>query len=279
VTVLGNASPKKRPQPALAANRAPRKKVTKTDSLSKTSRQIARRAITLSGPSVTGAELRDASHVGPRLRARREALGISLRQFARDQGISASFISQIETGKAQPSVATLYAICRALDMSLDELYSIESPPAPSAPARPRRSAKAPTSAPVDEIHLGRATRPFGAGRSPVVRSSERKSITMESGVTWERLTSTSVQDSSFTFVRYDVGGSSNSDGSLIRHIGTEYWYVISGFLDVTLGFETYRLGAGDSISFNSSTPHRLSNAGDTDVEAIWFDVDHDFQTP
>jgi quercetin dioxygenase-like cupin family protein len=76
-----------------------------------------------------------------------------------------------------------------------------------------------------------------------------------------------------------VGGSSNSDGSLIRHIGTEYWYVIAGCLDVTLGFETYRLSAGDSISFNSSTPHRLSNAGNSEVEAIWFDVDHDFQTP
>jgi quercetin dioxygenase-like cupin family protein len=102
---------------------------------------------------------------------------------------------------------------------------------------------------------------------------------MESGVTWERLTATAAENASFTFVRYDVGGSSNAEGSLIRHVGTEYWYVISGFLAVTLGFETYRLGPGDSISFNSSTPHLLSNDGDSEVQAVWFDVDHDFQMP
>src|SRR5665811_1719493 len=44
--------------------------------------------------------------IGARLRARRLARGISLRQFARDLEVSASFISQLETGKAQPSVAT-----------------------------------------------------------------------------------------------------------------------------------------------------------------------------
>jgi quercetin dioxygenase-like cupin family protein len=153
-------------------------------------------------------------------------------------------------------------------MSLDDLYSSEGD---AVGKLPQISS--------DDRLVGRSTRPFGAGRSPVVRATERKSITMESGVTWERLTAATAENSSFTFVRYCVGGSSHSDGSLIRHVGTEYWFVISGFLEVDLGFETYRLGPGDSISFNSSTPHRLSNDGDSEVEAVWFDVDHDFQTP
>jgi mannose-6-phosphate isomerase-like protein (cupin superfamily) len=165
-------------------------------------------------------------------------------------------------------VATLYAICRALDMSLDDLYSSEGDAVGKWPQISNN----------DRL-VGRSTRPFGARRSPVVRAAERKSITMESGVTWERLTAATAENSSFTFVRYCVGGSSNSDGSLIRHVGTEYWFVISGFLAVDLGFETYRLGPGDSISFSSSTPHRLSNDGDSEVEAVWFDVAHDFQTP
>ena len=59
--------------------------------------------------------------IGARLRARRLARGISLRQFARDLEVSASFISQLETGKAQPSVATLFAICAALDIATDDL--------------------------------------------------------------------------------------------------------------------------------------------------------------
>lgn len=257
MTVLGDATPKKR------ATRAANSGQTAVTPRPATVRQKSRKSATIDSAR------RDSSQLGARLRARREALGLTLRQFARDLDISASFISQIETDKAQPSVATLYAICRALDMSLDDLYSSEDN---GVGTLPRISTS-------NDKLVGRSTRRFGAGRSPVVRSTGRKSITMESGVTWERLTATTADNESFTFVRYDVGGSSNSEGTLIRHVGTEYWYVITGFLAVTLGFETYRLGPGDSISFNSSTPHHLRNDGDSEVQAVWFDVDHDFQTP
>ena len=63
--------------------------------------------------------------VGARLRQRRMERGISLRQFARDIEVSASFISQLETGKAQPSVATFFSICAALDISTDELFNYD----------------------------------------------------------------------------------------------------------------------------------------------------------
>jgi mannose-6-phosphate isomerase-like protein (cupin superfamily) len=45
--------------------------------------------------------------------------------------------------------------------------------------------------------------------------------------------------------------------------------VISGRLHITLGFCEHELGPGDSISFDSAQPHRLANAGDEPVRAIW----------
>ena len=60
----------------------------------------------------------------------------------------------------------------------------------------------------------------------------------------------------------------------MRHMGREYGLVLSGHLRVTIGFdeEQHELGPGDSIAFESSRPHRLENAGDEPVEAIWFVV-------
>jgi quercetin dioxygenase-like cupin family protein len=56
----------------------------------------------------------------------------------------------------------------------------------------------------------------------------------------------------------------------MRHSGSEYGHVISGRLGVTIAFETYELDPGDSISFESTEPHRLFNLGDAPAEAIWF---------
>ena len=82
--------------------------------------------------------------MGEHLRVARQARGQSLRELAGRLGVSASLISQIETGRANPSVSTLYAIADELDVSLDELLFNDrrapSPP-PSRPnpvrARPR----------------------------------------------------------------------------------------------------------------------------------------------
>lgn len=219
------------------------------------------------------AERATSDYVGARLRARREERGVSLRQFARQLDVSASFVSQIETGKAKPSVATLYSICAALDMSIDELFAI---PVVDVDDSQTNSASAETYGGVRDVLL-RGWNADGNNRTarpPLVSPSERRALVLDSGVKWERLTATNHPESDFMFVRYDVGGSSTNDGRLIRHAGTEYGYVISGELELTLGFETYRLTAGDSISFDSETPHRLTNVGDVPVEAIWFDQHH-----
>ena len=60
--------------------------------------------------------------VGARIRQARLAKGVSLRALAREAGVSASLVSQIETGKSQPSVSTLYAITTALSISVESLF-------------------------------------------------------------------------------------------------------------------------------------------------------------
>jgi mannose-6-phosphate isomerase-like protein (cupin superfamily) len=45
--------------------------------------------------------------------------------------------------------------------------------------------------------------------------------------------------------------------------------VLSGRLEVTVGFERRVLTAGDSISFDATTPHRLRNLGEEPVTGVW----------
>jgi transcriptional regulator with XRE-family HTH domain len=209
----------------------------------------------------TGAKrLRDLSAdfqdgVGQRLRSERERHGVSLRELARRLAISPSALSQIETGRSRPSVGTLYAIVSELDMSLDELF-----------ASPRAAGAATPGA-------GGPPGAAETGASLVQRRDERKGIELESGVRWERLTPTPEHDADFLYVVYEVGGASSRPGTHMRHMGREYGLVLSGRLRVTIGFdEEHELGPGDSIAFESSRPHRLENAGDEPVEAIWFVV-------
>jgi len=207
--------------------------------------------------------------IGRRLRARREELGVSLRQFARKIDVSASFISQLETGKTRPSAATLYAICSSLNMSIDELFQMEV----DQDVGPDVSGEGQSEK--DSSSVGRcvngAHEAGSACHSPVVRPSHRQRIILDSGVKWERLSSAINAGYDIVLVRYEVGGSSNNDGRLMRHVGTECGYVLRGVLEITLGFEKFRMTAGDAISYDSSTPHRLANVGDEPVEAIWFD--------
>ena len=241
-------------------------------------------------PRANGIDAMTSGLIGARLRARRVARGISLRQFARDLDVSASFISQLETGKAQPSVATLFAICTALDIATDDLFDSYSPEGDSSDGASSNGAavvrsngnvgdrtdaanNAWLSASVLGVLPDTTTQPVDAAEQrqskPVVHPDERKKLVLDSGVTWESLTTIRNEKTDFMFVRYDVGGSSTIEGRLIRHVGTEYGYILSGTLEVTLGFDTYQLNAGDSISFDSTRPHRLANIGDVPVEAIW----------
>jgi len=189
-----------------------------------------------------------------RLRAERERRGISLRELARRLQISPSAISQIETGRARPSVATLWAIVTELGMSLDDLFADATQEAAAVAADTEDGAPRPSA---------------GSTTLPVVSEDAREALQLATGVRWERMTATADPDVDFIWVVYEVGGSSSPDDGFIRHAGREYGLVMSGRLEVTVGFDTTVLGPGDSISFESTTPHRLRNVGDEPATGVW----------
>lgn len=63
---------------------------------------------------------------GNPVRAWREFRGLSSVQLAASCGVSAAAISQLETGKRQPSVALLMKLAAALRVDLEQLVSNES---------------------------------------------------------------------------------------------------------------------------------------------------------
>ena len=193
--------------------------------------------------------------IGTRLREERERVGISQRELARRIGLSASLISQIESGQSKPSVSTLYAIVTELGVSVDDVF---------------RGSEGHGSA--EHGHVGGSAEGAEPENDPVVRSDERHVIDLASGVRWERLTSHQHEDVDFLHVIYDIGGSSAGDNIMMRHPGREYGYVLSGHLGVQLGFEQHKLEPGDSIGFDSTQPHRLWNLGEEPVHGIWFVV-------
>jgi transcriptional regulator with XRE-family HTH domain len=190
--------------------------------------------------------------LGPRLREAREQRGVGLRSLAKRVGVSASLVSQVERGTVTPSVGTLYAIVRELDVSMDALFS-EAP-------RHRLDLS-------DEVHHG-----------PVQRRDSRATIYLASGVRWERLTAEPDPILDFQRNTYAVGAESCPRDALITHGGREYGYVVSGLLELTVGNETYALGAGDAASFSSRTPHRLANMGDEPTETLWAVVGREHDT-
>ena len=202
--------------------------------------------------------------VGRRLREFREARELSLRELARRLGISPSAISQIETGKSLPSVSTLYAIVSELGMSLDELFSNGGPVERGGGGR-RGLAGSGRESPRQV-----STRQASDGEGRVQRAGGRHAIVLESGVRWERLTPNPDPGADFLYVVYDVGGSSSEGDRFIRHSGREYGLVLSGTLEVTVGFESFLLGPGDSICFDSTVPHCLRNASSEPVHGVWF---------
>jgi transcriptional regulator with XRE-family HTH domain/quercetin dioxygenase-like cupin family protein len=211
--------------------------------------------------------------IGERLREERIRRGLSVRGLARDVGVSASLISQIETEKSKPSVSTLYAITTALGISIEDLFDVDgvADPARSAP----RAGDSAAAVLVDSggVHSARQ-RVLARNRQdrvgPVIPPDERDVLTLDSGVIWERLGQVPGVHVDFLRITYQPGGTSSSSGELMRHSGTEYGFVLRGELILVLGFDEHRLQPGDAVSFDSTTPHGYRNDGSEPAVGIWF---------
>ena len=181
-----------------------------------------------------------ASALGARIRSERERAGVSVRGLARSIGVSPSLLSQVERGLAQPSVGTLWAIVRELDLSLDSLFA-------------GAGGDADTDAP------------------DVQRAGDRVAIDLAGGVRWERLTAGPDAAVDFAHVTYEPGADSG-DVPLASHAGREYGYVLEGCLRIQIGDEEIELGPGDAIRFGSRVPHRLWVEGAEPVRTVWFNL-------
>jgi len=214
--------------------------------------------------------------VGDRIREERTRRGLSVRQLARDVGVSASLISQIENARSRPSVSTLYAITQALGISIEDVFDTATEATAPAASAGRAAPPAADAGPLPSV--GRAAAAMAdVALGPLVRPDQREVLELDSGVTWERLGRIAGALVDFMLVTYAPGSSSSSTGQLMRHTGDEYGYLISGALVVTLGFAEHELGPGDAISFASSTPHRYRNDGEVPAVGIWAVLESDLR--
>jgi DNA-binding transcriptional MerR regulator/quercetin dioxygenase-like cupin family protein len=171
-----------------------------------------------------------ASLPGQRFRRLRTRRGLSLAQVARATGVSIGFLSSLERGQMRSSVATLRRIARFYRTNILSLFET-------------------------------------AGENPrVVRPAQRKILETNAGVRMELLAwgNTAMEPHLF---RVKPGGGS---GESYMHEGEEFLHVLRGAFEIWLGnSEHYRLKTGDSLYFESSTPHRWRNPGRAETWLLW----------
>ncbi len=174
-----------------------------------------------------------ASLPGQRFRRLRARRGLSLAQVARATGVSVGFLSALERGQMRASVATLRRIARFYRTNILSLFE-------------------------------------AAGQNPhLVRPEQRKILQTESGVRMELLAwgNTAMEPHLF---RVKPGGGS---GESYAHEGEEFLHVLRGQFEIWLNSrEHYRLKPGDSLYFESSTPHRWMNPGRSEAWLLWINT-------
>ncbi len=173
--------------------------------------------------------------VGRAVKARREALGLTIRRLAVKSGISPSTISDIERGTKSPTVSTLSILAKALGVPISALVE-------AAPAAPRRMY--------------------------VTRAAERSaSVDPTTGARRESFGPTS-PESKVEFLRYAVPPHITAGPFVAHASGTiEHVHVAAGAVRVVFGDDAVKLEAGDSCSCLADTPHLFDNA-DGSVEAL-----------
>jgi len=215
--------------------------------------------------------------IGVRLAKLRDARRMRVSELARQAGVSPSLVSQIERGGSKPSVGTLFAFAKVLDVPVDVFFSEADPDAALATEAAPQAAAAPAGPSADPSVL---SEPATDGSGPyrpvpwrqdtgpsraVVRREQRSSLEIRGGVRWERLTPTPLDGIEFLELVYGPGA--ESDRQPYRHPGVELVLVTQGVMTIFLGFDRLELRPGDSIAFPSSTPHRYVNLTDGETRA------------
>lgn len=220
------------------------------------------------------------SNLGSQLKTVRLSTGMSLRELARQLGVSPSFVSQIENGKSQPSVATLYSMAQLLGVSFDQLFAVTAPPPAATAARAGSATGTPRAASNGDLPsrsdlatpVAAVPRSGEAGRVSVTRPGSRSQLEMDTGVIWQRLADNTGGNLDFIEIVYPAHSQSTNDSRMLQHAGWEFGYLLEGELEITVGFDVFTLTAGESLGFDSSQPHLFRNLGSVPARGIWFVV-------
>jgi transcriptional regulator with XRE-family HTH domain len=172
--------------------------------------------------------------LGARLREVRLQQGLTLERLARSAEMSKSAISQIESGRIDPSLQTLRRLATCLQTPLASLFESRTS--------------------IDQR---------------VVRRGQRKVFRMPRNRLRYELLTPDLQGKRVEFLRVEF----EPDGPVVEepyaHEGEEYGFVIQGNVEVHVDGTLYRLGPGDSIFFPAKLPHYVRGAGRRKAVMIW----------
>ncbi|MDJ1134940.1 helix-turn-helix domain-containing protein [Streptomyces iconiensis] len=143
--------------------------------------------------------------------------GISLSELSRLSKIGKATLSQLESGTGNPTIETVFSLSRALELPISELLD-------------QRTAETFT----------------------VVRAADVEVLSGE-GVDLRPLRRIETDDALFEI--YDQQVREGSRQESLGHVGVEHTVVQDGVLLVGVGDEEVRLGPGDYVGFDASTPH------------------------
>jgi len=175
----------------------------------------------------------DSHLIAARLRKLRHRRGLTLSSAAEKTGLSASFISCVERGQANASVASL--------QKLSVLY---------------------------ETNVLAFFRKDKSNRK-LVRPRQRKSMSNEPGIRIELL---ATGETAMEPHLFHIAPGSSSGGSY-HHEGEEFIFAISGSCEFWLDeVEHYKLTSGDSLYFSSKQTHRWSNVGEVEAVLLWINT-------
>ena len=169
-----------------------------------------------------------APTVGPRIRALRDAMGLSLRDLAERSGVSAPMLSQVERGETSPTLAVAAKIASGLELTLSQLLRLDEG---------------------QHVAISRA-----AGR----RHSER------GGHRFEELTPPLPGQRADVSVHMLEPGSATGragDPPLHEPGSRETAVVLAGTLALIVDGSRHELLEGDSVTFDADLPHHFENEG------------------
>lgn len=172
----------------------------------------------------------DTISLGERLRRRRQALGLTLKDVADGAGLSVGFISQAERELAVPSLSSLASISRVLQTPVTEFLS-----------QPE-------------------------GRSSTTRHNARPVYAVNSdALNYERLSASFAGSRLNSVIVHEPPGYRSEP---IRHEGEELFFVLNGAITVEVDGEATVMEAGDSIHFASTRRHSSWNHTDKPTSVL-----------